>query len=702
MRKFLLFSLPVILSTGLFTPTLRAQTTITPGTWTGSGTTAAGPSTFGTVPASSTPGSSAVNVSQWNRGAGLADAGTAATAYVSKSWSYGTTLAAAKAAGSYVYFVVTNNASTELDITKISLTSSENTSGPTQAQIQYATGSSGDMNFGSALTITPGSTSSLVFTAASAIYLCAGQSDTFKVYAWGASSGAGTLSIDNNTGITAKYSTAISTVISVASGLPVCQGTTLSLASTTTGGVSSMTGFGPPPHLVYSWTGPGGFTSNRPNPNPIPGVNASSTGTYSLTVTDSFGCKSNVTYNLTVVPTPSLPTITPDPVGGITLCSNDSVLLSTPVVTGYTYQWDTGAYATPYAIPGATNSSYYAHRQGRYRVTVTNSGGCSAEGTPPDSIKVVPSPVATVTASGPLAFCTGGSVTLTATTSAGYSFQWYKNGASISGANTSVYTDTNTGNYTVKVTATNGCSEFSTGDIVTKLTTPVISTTNATSFCAGGSALLSVDIANGATGLNIKWIKNGIDTIVGATTVSYVASTSGDYTCYVSVPSGCSATSNDIPVSANPIPNPLIVLSGFTATTYNYYATYQWYLNTMTIPGATNYSITAYSNGSYRVMVTDTNGCSKLSNAFIINDLAVNNVNTAAPVKIYPNPATDVLNIDAADAAKIVVSTMEGSTVISNTAVTELNISKLASGLYLISVYDKSGNRLAVEKFVKK
>ena len=57
--------------------------------------------------------------------------------------------------------------------------------------------------------------------------------------------------------------------------------------------------------LLYQWTGPNGFISNEPNTflNNANSLNYS--GTYTLGVTDSKGCKGSTTTNLTVLPLPT-------------------------------------------------------------------------------------------------------------------------------------------------------------------------------------------------------------------------------------------------------------------------------------------------------------------------------------------------------------------------------------------------------------
>ena len=697
MKKVLFSSFCLLLSLGGGISHVAAQTAIAPTTWSGSGASATGPSTFTALPASTTPGSTSVSVSQWNRGAGVVNVGTA-TAYVSKSWGTGTTLASAVSANTYVYFTITNNSSTELDVTKVVVLSTENASGPTNVQMQYTTGSSGNMNFGAMVTVTTGATTTLTFTPATPIYMCANQTDTFKLYGWGATAAAGALSVNNNSYVSANYANAISATAAVTSPTPTCVGSTLSFGGTVTGGVSASRGFGPPPYLTYAWSGPG-YSSTRNPPSVIFGAGTSASGTYTFTATDSFGCSSTSTLAVTVSPSPSAPTITPST--ATTICSNDSLTFTTATIAGYTYQWDTGRFGPPSAISGATNNTYYATRAGNYSVTVFNAAGCSASSSPSVPLTVLTAPTATATASGPLGFCSGGSVTFTSSIGAGNSYQWYNGSTAISGANTNTYTDAVSGDFYVKVTAANGCVVDSRDFVVTEVTTPTITAASAANFCQGGSVLLQTSITAGATGVSIQWIRNGTDTLVGATTTSFVANVTGDYTCYVSIAPACAITTNDIMVTVYPTPNPSISFNGATLATSDTFATYQWFLNTVVIPGATNYTAHTSSNGSYRVMVSDYQGCSNLSNEYVIYDLAVANVNTEAQVAVYPNPASGMLSVIAPADSKVVISAMDGRTVFTAPAGKNLDISLLNTGIYTVSVIDISGNRLHVEKLTK-
>lgn len=116
----------------------------------------------------------------------------------------------------------------------------------------------------------------------------------------------------------------------------------------------------------------------------------------------------------------------------------------------------TGTTVVPVFVPnGLIDGTDY-----RIRVFSTNPPMWSPLNSQP--LEVRTSPEAYITAGGPTAFCQGGSVTLYALTSAGWNYQWYKDGILISGATADTLVATQTGDYTVMV-----------GDGVCSLTSPI-------------------------------------------------------------------------------------------------------------------------------------------------------------------------------------------------------------------------------------
>ncbi|MGB4930939.1 MAG: T9SS type A sorting domain-containing protein [Chitinophagales bacterium] len=151
-----------------------------------------------------------------------------------------------------------------------------------------------------------------------------------------------------------------------------------------------------------------------------------------------------------------------------------------------------------------------------------------------------------ISAGGPISFCQGGSVLLTATYS-GASLQWKKNGTNIPGATGATYNVTTKGNYTCVTTSACGTVE-STPIFVNVIKNPnaSISAGGPTTFCAGGSVVLTEVAVAGCT---YQWYK-GASPIAGATSLTYTATASGNYKCRVTkAATGCYKNSNAIAVS---------------------------------------------------------------------------------------------------------------------------------------------------------
>ena len=370
--------------------------------------------------------------------------------------------------------------------------------------------------------------------------------------------------------------------------------------------------------LTYQWRNNGtainGATAST--------YHASTAGSYTVSVTNANGCSATSSaIQVTVNPAPSS-TVTAS--GPTSFCTGSSVTLSAATGTGFAYQWrNNGA-----AISGATSSTYTATASGSYSVTVT-SGGCSATSAG-QSVTVSAAPAASITAGGPTTFCAGGTVVLSANTGTGLTYQWRRDGASITGATGSSFTATAAGSYTVTVTS-GGCSTTSAAVAVAVNSAPAATITagGSTGFCSGGSVALN---ANTGTGLTYQWFRNG-SAISGATGVSYTASTAGSYTVRVTS-GGCSTTSAAVNVTVGTAPAASITAGGPTtfcsggsvslAANTGTGLTYQWRRNGTAISGATASVYAAATAGTYTVTVTNA-GCSTTSAGVTVNV-------TAAPI----------------------------------------------------------------------
>ncbi|KXK45807.1 MAG: PKD domain-containing protein [Bacteroidetes bacterium OLB10] len=308
-------------------------------------------------------------------------------------------------------------------------------------------------------------------------------------------------------------------------------------------------------------------------------ITVTSSGNYNVTVSQSGGCAAvSNTVNVSVSTAPAA-TITPS--GSTSICPGSSVTLTAS--TGSNYLWSNGA----------TTQSITVNTAGGYSVTVSNAQGCSATSSPV-SVTMSTGSVPTISANGPTTFCQGSNVTLTAST--GSSYLWSN------GATTKSITVSSSGTFSVTVTS-GTCSGTSAPKTVTVNSLPnaTITANGPTTFCAGGSVVLT-----SSTGNSYLWSN-------GATTKSITVTTAGSYFVTVSN-SSCSATSASTVVTVNSTPTATITASGATTfcpggsvtLTASTGSSYLW------SNGKTTKSITVSTAGSYSVTVSN-GSCSATS-----------------------------------------------------------------------------------------
>ena len=437
---------------------------------------------------------------------------------------------------------------------------------------------------------------------------------------------------------------------------------------------------------------------------------ATASGIYNVSITTANGCKDTSTaVSITINPKPVASATASGP---LTFCSDDSVVLTAAAAAGYTYQWMDGTMI----IPGATTVSYTATVVGThdYVVIVTNSSGCSdTTATGVFTVTVNPVPVSVITASGPLSFCDGGSVTLSVPFVTGYSYQWYYGttvaGATVvTGATSAALTATATGYYYVDIITPFGCKSASVPLLVTNVAIPYIQYYTPLTFCWGSHASLSLNISSSATGITYQWMLNSAN-IPGATSTAFDAYYAGVYTCLVNVGGGgCITTTAPVTVVVNPLPDPLITYGGGYLKTWTFYTSYQWYQNFVPISGANLYRYPPQVPADYGVIVTDTNGCVSAATNYplahldtIINITGVSQVTGITEPVIYPNPATSKLFIQYSKKVGITITGIDNRVMLEVASANEIDITSLPCGVYIISLYDENKNRLLVKKLVK-
>lgn len=109
--------------------------------------------------------------------------------------------------------------------------------------------------------------------------------------------------------------------------------------------------------------------------------------------------------------------------------------------------------------------------------------------------------------------------------------------------------------------------------------------------------------------------------------------------------------------------------------------------------------------GDYIVTVTDNNGCSEVQVFTVDGNLSVEDL-TISTLKLYPNPASDFVNIDLANAGayNMVITSLKGdvvmtSTITANQGINTIDVSELAAGSYLIKMTNED-NAMSISEIV--
>ena len=273
-----------------------------------------------------------------------------------------------------------------------------------------------------------------------------------------------------------------------------------------------------------------------------------------------------------------------------------------------------------------------------------------------------------------------------------------QNGTIITSGTSASYTATQAGNYSVQVSNAFGCSATSTSISVNVDPLPVATITAAgsTVLCQGDNVLLSATIG---TGYSYQWYLNNA-IIPGATSGSYAATQAGSYTVIITTLSNCTATSAGTTIIVNPSPVPVIInTAGVLSVSGGPYTSYQWNLNGAPIVGATNATYTVLQNGTYRVQVNK-DGCLGTSAIITLTGVGVLDINGTSVI-ISPNPTQDIIHIEGILPARIIVRTLQGQLIKEVKDTSEISLSDLANGMYMMQLYDRSGTMLLNKKIVK-
>ncbi len=279
-------------------------------------------------------------------------------------------------------------------------------------------------------------------------------------------------------------------------------------------------------------------------------------------------------------------------------CANTTVTLDATIANATGYQWQFNGVD----IPGATSSTYDADTSGIYSVNV-DIGVCSTS----DDIVITMSPTPEVEVEPDFHFCEGNTVTLHSTLNnpnGGETYQWYKDGLEIVGANSDTLDITETGTYRLDIENAIGC--IGSDEIVATMDEyPNLDLGDDLLLCYDQTANIQSNITDADT---YVWEVNGV--IDSNTSDLLTISGSGTYDVVLTVTRGTCTNSDEIhieildPVSI--VPNP-IFYGELEITATGGLPPYQYSLDGVDFQASNHYYNLA--DNDYTIYIKDANGC---------------------------------------------------------------------------------------------
>ncbi len=468
--------------------------------------------------------------------------------------------------------------------------------------------------------------------------------------------------------------------------ISICQGVTTPVLLVATCG----------PHgASYAWTASSGVPVTSVNDSLTVAVPAQSVS-YTVTGTDSNGCKAMATAAIMIRRTPTT-TIT---TANQTICKNGNAVINLAIgntggaaASSYTSLWSpsglSGIHITE--SPSVTTT---------YTVVVTSAYGCTKK----DSVKIT----VDTTKTGPVIALSPSSVHLcsaalspvqlvASSAPSNVSFAWTP--AITSTNDTVTVNPTNSTTYTVKVTDTAGCSSSAIATVVVS-PSPVVTLSPATaSVCPGAYAQLIA--SSNIAGTTYAWapsISSTNDTVM----VMPMAATT--YTVTGTSAAGCSSiktsaiTLSQLPVASftDSVATSTVY---FTNTTANV-VSYNWTFGDGSSSTMQNPVHTYSTTGTYTVMLicTNSSGCGdSLVYTINITTTGISAGNSKASFIVFPNPGTGVFNVQfSSEESKGTVQVMNvlGSEILNRQVNASagrefkevLDLTQLPQGVYFITI----------------
>ena len=250
------------------------------------------------------------------------------------------------------------------------------------------------------------------------------------------------------------------------------------------------------------------------------------------------------------------------------------------------------------------------------------------------------------------------------------------------------------GSYYVKLTASNtiGTNVATRSAYVNVIANPVIGiNANKLTICEGDSILLK-----GSGGQNYVWYNDREDIIGRGDSIRVYPVQNTSYKVIGENSNNCK-NNFIVSVNVNAKPaKPIISLSGISLSVPTSASlSYQWYSSGGIITGATTPVYTPLANGLYYVIVTNTSGCSVLSDTFNYTITSTESGFSIPEnmIRIYPNPTFHLLNIESNGHSSVTLFSLQGTKLSTHRYVQKisLDMSMYSKGTYIAEIRNSNG-----------
>lgn len=424
-------------------------------------------------------------------------------------------------------------------------------------------------------------------------------------------------------------STGGATLDDIENDSPACEGGTINLSVTTTGGDT------------FNWTGPAGFSKSGASVNRSD-YEPAFAGRYEVEVLDG-GCIA--AKGSTLVETISLPSFNVSFIGSDVFCTGTKTLSVVPAEANFDYQWtdENGD------IGGETGTTFDASASGSYSVTATSTLYPACPVVVADAVDILKATVPVVAFESPAETCkdvlTSFTNQSTVQDGAGAQYKWEFGDGDTSTETNATHTYTALGTLDVKLTVKyrgDACTTISAPEPITISAPPTATITsegNVFQFCPGDGITLGVS----APFEEYEWSTD-------ETTASIAVTTGGNFSVQLTNDIGCKITVSQA-VTLLPLPdititaetNPINLGEETKLSASNGFPDYTWTpVETLDDPTSQTPIAKPADDTEYTVTVVGSNGCE--GTAKLLIDVILDNPTNLLKVANFFSPNGDTSN----------------------------------------------------------